>query len=153
MDFLIKLLVVAALALIIWFLVKVIRCVKCSTYSVSIYLSTSGVINVDNTIPLPGSANANAVIRQNGTPVPNAVFDSDPSWVINDPTIISFAQTGVQTGLVTALAAGQTTLDVDGQYLGNSVHGTALVTVTATAAGFDVDIQWTNNPSVAAPRK
>jgi hypothetical protein len=103
---------------------------------------------VDNTIPLPGTSVATAVITNNGTPVDGAVFDADPSWIVNDPTIISFSQTGVQTGLVTALAAGQTTLDVDGFYQGVAVHGSALVTVTGTVNNFAVDITWQNNPNV-----
>ena len=149
MNFLIQALLIAVLAAMLWLLIKVIRCFKCSKYTVTITLAANGVNDVDNTIPLPGTAIATAVIRQDGVPIPGAVFDADPSWVVNDPTIISFSQTSVQTGLVTALAAGVTTLDVDGAYQGNPVHGTATVTVTSTPAGFDVDIQWTNNPAVA----
>ena len=79
-----------------------------------------------------------------------------PSWgSLMTISIISFQAQGVQQGLVTALAAGVTTLDVDGMYLGNSVHGSAVVTVTSTPAGFDVDIQWTNPPNTgpAVPKR
>lgn len=147
MNFLIQLLVLAVLAAILWLVIKVIKCVQCNKFGITVTLTTNGVNDVDNTIPLPGTATADAVITNNGTPIPGAVFDADPQWVVNDPSIISFAQTSIQTGLVTALAAGQTTLDVDGLYQGVAVHGTALVTVTGTANNFAVDIQWTNNPT------
>lgn len=150
MDFLIEILIVFVLLAMLWLLVKVIRCFNCDNFQVRIKLSTNdGVFIVDNTIPFPGSAVATAVITNNGTPVDGAVFDADPTWAVNDPTIISFSQTGVMTGLVTALAAGVTTLDVDGAYLGNAVHGAAIVTVTGTANNFAVDIQWANTPSIA----
>lgn len=148
MNFLIELLIVAVLLAMLWLLIKVIKCFHCNRFAVSV--SLIGVSTVDNTIPLPGTAVATAVITNNGTPVDGAVFDADPSWTVNDPSIISFSQTSIQTGLVTALAAGQTTLDVDGSYLGNPVHGSALVTVTGTVNNFAVDIQWTNNQGTAA---
>jgi len=149
MDFLIQLLLIAVLSAILWLLIKAIKCFPCNKFGVAVYL-TNGVNDVsDNTIPLPGTAIATAVITNNGAPIDDAVFDADPQWVVNDPSIISFSQTSIQTGLVTALAAGQTTLDVDGVYLGNSVHGSALVTVTGTANNFAVDIQWTNGPAAA----
>lgn len=151
MNFLIQLMVLAVLAAMLWLLIKVIRCVQCNRFTVVINLT--GVEVVDNTIVLPGTAIATAVITNNGVPIdPPAVFDADPQWVVNDPTIISFSATGVQTGLVTALAAGQTTLDVDGFYQGIPVHGTALVTVTGQPNNFAVDITWQNNPNVAAAR-
>lgn len=154
LDIIMQLLFIGVLFVLLLLLIKALCCFPCrSRYSVSLVLISNGVINVDNTIPLPGSSVAAAVIMQNGTPIGGAVFDADPNWVINDPSIISFSQTSIQTGLVTALAAGVTTLDVDGAYLGNAVHGTAIVTVTSTPQGFSVDIQWTNNPSLGAARK
>lgn len=148
MSFLIQLMILAVLSAMLWLLIKVIHCFRCKRFGVSINLI--GVAIVDNTIPFPGTAIATAVITNNGVPVDGAVFDGDPSWVVNDPSIISFLQTGVQTGLVTALAAGQTTLDVDGLYLGNVVHGSALVTVTGTVNNFAVDITWQNNPTAVS---
>lgn len=135
---------------------RLLFCSPCGAKDFSVFIrfsQCSGVSTVDNTIPLPGSSVATAVIRQAGVPVPGAVFDADPIWAVGDQTIITFQPTGVQTGLVTAVAAGTSSLSVSGTYLGNAVSGQAVVTVTAVVGGFDVDIQWANNPTAGAVKK
>lgn len=106
----------------------------------------------DTSINVGSTDVATAVIVDNtGAPVAGAVFDAAPSWTVSDPTVASFAASGAMGVDVTAVAVGKCNLDVVGAYLGNTITGQAVVTVTAVVGGFAVNITWA--APAPAPKK
>lgn len=108
----------------------------------------------DTSINVGSTDVATAVIVDNtGAPVAGAVFDAAPSWTLSSATVASFTVVDDMHVDVTALAVGTSNLDVVGAYLGNTITGQAVVTVTAVAGGFAVNITWAAQAPAPAPKR
>lgn len=128
---------ISASALCIAMLVRMARCKP------AIFIRFRSTTVSDTTFPINTSETATAVIVDaQSVAVPGATFDAAPSWSFSDPSICIIDATSGQTATLTGRATGSGNLDVVGVYLGNTITGQALVTVTATPGGFGVTIQW-----------
>jgi uncharacterized membrane protein len=99
---------------------------------------------VDTSIPVGGTAVATGTVidQTTGQPADPSGLDGAISWASGNESVFTVTPTDQNHADVVAVAAGSATLGAAANYLGQSITGSAQVTVTELPHAFAIDIQF-----------